>query len=340
MDFQELGLTLKQERERQGLTIEVVMDATKISRTNIVAMENGDRSTLPHPVYAKGFIKSYARYLGLDADELSMVVDREYQDEADGPEEHIYEVSPAAERAFQEGDSPEAKGRSLWPLLLILIVLVAGGVYLFISMNNGESPEKSTPQSTQQSAKEQDQPPLPEIEAEQQVSEKSDAPAEDAVVDAPEIASDDGVEGAPHAMDEDSGVDEALVQGGDTAAQPVPQDESEPVPESKPQGNEAVKPAEQEEQAVENKPQKQKYDHVVIIRATTDKGCWIGLWKGNETKMARDFVLKQGEPLRLMFNTPRRIRIGNVAGVTVTYNGQPYELDGGRTNIQTLKIGF
>ena len=56
------------------------MEATKISRTNIVAMEGGDRSALPLPVYAKGFVKSYARYLGLDADELCMVVDREFQD--------------------------------------------------------------------------------------------------------------------------------------------------------------------------------------------------------------------------------------------------------------------
>ena len=57
--------------------------------------------------------------------------------------------------------------------------------------------------------------------------------------------------------------------------------------------------------------------------------------------MARDFgVLKQGEPLRLMFNHARRIRIGNASGVTVSYNGQPYPLDLKRGNIQTLTFGL
>lgn len=39
MNFEELGLTLQREREKKGLSIEVVMEATKISRTNLVAME-------------------------------------------------------------------------------------------------------------------------------------------------------------------------------------------------------------------------------------------------------------------------------------------------------------
>lgn len=88
------------------------------------------------------------------------------------------------------------------------------------------------------------------------------------------------------------------------------------------------------------KIKKQQYDHVLIIRAISDKGCWIGVWRGNETAMARDFVLKQGEPLRLMFNNPRRIRIGNASGVSVTYNGKPYSLDAAKGNIQTLKFGM
>ncbi len=85
--------------------------------------------------------------------------------------------------------------------------------------------------------------------------------------------------------------------------------------------------------------EKQKYDHILIIRATTEKGCWVGVWKEGEAKMARDFVFKQGEPLRLMFNYARRIRIGNASGVVVSYNGKPYPLDLTHGNIQTLRFG-
>ncbi|QGY41249.1 DUF4115 domain-containing protein [Pseudodesulfovibrio cashew] len=337
MDFQELGEALRQEREKKGLSIEMVMDSTKISRTNIVAMENGDRSSLPHPVYAKGFVKSYARFLGLDAEELSMVVDREYQDEAGGPEEHIYEVSPAAEKAFQDKDFQEGKRRVRWPLLLILVLLLAGGGLFFFNLK-GKNADTPVPPALQEQTGEQ-----PALEAptgeELSAPESEAAPPADSEL-APQAddeaagqAADEAVEEVPEAKevsgDTAKATDEAGVAVTETAASA---DRAER--EAAEQG------AEIDEQPAEAMAEKQLYDHVVIIRAITEKGCWIGVWKGDESRMSRDFVLKQGEPLRLMFNSPRRIRIGNVAGVTVTYNGKPYKLEDNKTNIQTLQIGY
>ncbi|CCH47709.1 helix-turn-helix domain-containing protein [Pseudodesulfovibrio piezophilus] len=333
MNFEELGLTLKQERERKGLSIAVVMEATKISRTNIVAMESGDRGTLPHPVYAKGFVKSYARYLGLDADELSMIVDREYQDEADGPEEHIYEVSPAAERAFQDGDSLESKRKSVWPLILVAIFLIGVVVLLLMNFKGKDSDDDiaSVIQSEQAVSPEKTTMPAPEVEEDQNLQ--------------PIQELDEGTEGAE--------VGELVSQTQNEASQGKAQEQIPPVQEEAQSSLAEVETdATDVSKEVENtvvdsdemdsgiSHEKQKYDHILIIRATTNKGCWIGLWKGDETNMARDFVLKKGEPLRLMFNNPRRIRIGNAAGVTVLYNGKPYPLDNAKGNIQTLRFGM
>jgi len=315
MEFQELGQTLKQERERQGLSIEVVMESTKISRTNIVAIENGDRSSLPHPVYAKGFIKSYARFLGLDADELSMAVDREYQDEADGPEEQIYEVSPAAEKAFQVADSPEKTGRTIWPIFLVLLVLIVAGVLIFMNLKTDDSSVPEPEAQTQQQAPPAEILPPAPVEPEQSAVEV-EQPSEPSAAE----------EGAPAAEEAAASARETAEAAAEEAAPAVVEQQVEVVPAQQP--------------VAEEKPVKQKYDHVVIIRAVTEKGCWIGVWKGDETRMSRDFVLQQNEPLRLLFNNPRRIRIGNVAGVTVTYNGKPYKLDSNKSNIQTLKFGY
>ena len=316
MNFQELGLTLQRERETRGLTIEAVMEATKISRINLVALESGDRSTLPHPVYTKGFIKSYARLLGLDADELSMVVDREYQSEAAEMEEVSYDVSPAAEKAFQEMDAPVKRKRSAWPFIFVFSAIAVAVVLLVLNFNKGG--EKS------------DQTVEPAGVTEEQTStEQAAVPLE-----APVQESEDAVEAVP---DEESVSDME-------AQEPISETES-PPPSVKPDSDSAEQaPADAEavgEEAVAEEAQATgqdgvQYAHVLIIRATTDKGCWVGLWKGNESKMARDFVLKKGEPLRLMFNNPRRIRIGNVAGVEVTYNGAPYPLEDNKSNIQTL----
>lgn len=316
MNFQELGLTLQREREAKGLTIEAVMEATKISRINLVAIENGDRSSLPHPVYTKGFVKSYARLLGLDADELSMVVDREYLSEEKEVEEISYDVSPAAEKAFHEADAPAKCKRPIWPSILIAIAVVVAAVLIVLNLNKGgESPELTTEsaQVTEQQAapeEEVEHPVVPEPEAAPAVES---APAEE-VVPAEEVQEVEPEAVAPAPVEQQS-----------EAAQ------SEELPVFSP---ESAEPA---AQGTDNNDA--QYAHVLIIRATTNKGCWIGLWKGDEAKMARDFVLTKGEPLRLMFNNPRRIRIGNVAGVEVTYNGKPYPLEDNTSNIQTLVFG-
>ncbi len=336
MDFKELGQALKEEREKKGLSIEMVMEATKISRTNIVAMESGDRNTLPHPVYTKGFVKSYARHLGLDADELSMVVDREYQDESDGPEEQIYEVSAAAERAFQETDAPERKGKSKWPLILVLIFLVVIIVLLVMNLNSNKSEEPVKEAQTSSESVEKTEPPVSTVEEVAPVDE----PANDEQATSEDTATEEDVA----ATDETAQADPSIIEENTAEAKPEEEASVASKPEVKPESKPEPKPEaaiqkQPETKVVAAKPEKQKYDHLVVIRATSEKGCWIGLWKGDETKMYRDYVLKQGEPLRLMFNTLRRIRIGNVAGVTVTYNGKPYSMDGAQGNIQTLRFG-
>jgi len=321
MDFQELGQTLKQERERQGLSIGGVMESTKISRTNIVAIENGDRSSLPHPVYAKGFVKSYARFLGLDAEELSMVVDQEYVDQADGPEEQIYEVSPAAEKAFQDSDSPEKTSRPIWPIVLVLLVLVLAGVLIFMNLNGDDTKQSEPEAQTEQMQQPAEMVPPASFEEKQVAMEEEKPVEEPATPPQEDVAVSDGA------------AEEVVPQEEAAPEETVPLAPVVPVPQPE-------KPVEQSAPAVETQPEKQKYAHMLVIRAVTEKGCWVGVWRGNDTNMSRDFVLQEGEPLRLMFNNPRRIRIGNVAGVTVTYNGKPYKLDASTSNIQTLRFGY
>jgi cytoskeleton protein RodZ len=70
MDLRELGALLKAERERRGLSENDVIDKIKIGRACLTAIEDGDQDGLPHPVYAKGFVKNYAKLLDLDPEEV------------------------------------------------------------------------------------------------------------------------------------------------------------------------------------------------------------------------------------------------------------------------------
>lgn len=58
---------LKAIRECKGLTLKDIFKATRISVVNLEAIENNDLHLLPAPVYAKTFIKIYAKALGVDS---------------------------------------------------------------------------------------------------------------------------------------------------------------------------------------------------------------------------------------------------------------------------------
>jgi cytoskeleton protein RodZ len=66
----ELGQRLRQTRENLGLSLEDVEQATHIRRAFIQALEEDRYDDLPGTVYARGFIRNYARLLQLDAEEL------------------------------------------------------------------------------------------------------------------------------------------------------------------------------------------------------------------------------------------------------------------------------
>jgi cytoskeletal protein RodZ len=63
----DVGVLLKQERERKGIAIEVVHEATKIPLDALKAIEEGYKVRTLTAFYYKSFVKIYAQYLGLDA---------------------------------------------------------------------------------------------------------------------------------------------------------------------------------------------------------------------------------------------------------------------------------
>src|ERR1051325_4329808 len=64
------GEELRREREIRGISLKEIADATKISKRFLDAIERNDHRTLPAPVFTRGFVREYAKYLGLNADEM------------------------------------------------------------------------------------------------------------------------------------------------------------------------------------------------------------------------------------------------------------------------------
>jgi Helix-turn-helix domain len=64
----EIGNSLREARERQGLGYPEIELATKIRAKYIRALEEEDFTSLPGDAYIRGFLRTYAEYLGLDGD--------------------------------------------------------------------------------------------------------------------------------------------------------------------------------------------------------------------------------------------------------------------------------
>jgi curved DNA-binding protein CbpA len=79
-DFEFTGSALEEIREFLGLELGEISMRTKISTTNLSLMESENFAKLPPRVYLKGFVKEYAKYLGLDPVQVTEDYMNRYQE--------------------------------------------------------------------------------------------------------------------------------------------------------------------------------------------------------------------------------------------------------------------
>lgn len=66
----DIGATLRSARERRRLSLDQLSRVTKISTTALGALEHNELHKLPPPIFARGFVRAYAREVGLDVEEM------------------------------------------------------------------------------------------------------------------------------------------------------------------------------------------------------------------------------------------------------------------------------
>jgi transcriptional regulator with XRE-family HTH domain len=126
----ELGALLRAAREKKGLTLRDVQAELKIRQQYLRALEEGAWEEIPGETYARGFARSYGRFLGIDVDALLAP--------APEPRPVPTEAPKSGGRATRRRGRPMARrtrlrrpARLLWlivPLvLLVLLVLVLAG---------------------------------------------------------------------------------------------------------------------------------------------------------------------------------------------------------------------
>lgn len=112
----ELGSLLSRAREARGLTIEDAERDTRISRRYLQALEAEQFEVIPAPVYARGFLRSYSQYLGLDPQEALALFPR---DEEPSPYHAGATHQPPAQRGGQAPRGSEQRGPQQQPVATV-----------------------------------------------------------------------------------------------------------------------------------------------------------------------------------------------------------------------------
>jgi cytoskeleton protein RodZ len=121
----QLGERLRVAREQQGMSLSQAAIETRILQRYLVALEEGDYQNLPGDVYARGFIRSYARTLGLAEDELIEI----YRQER-GRTEPIKVVSPTSAPRIRNLSIPSFFG------VFFVVLMIVGLSYLVLNATN------------------------------------------------------------------------------------------------------------------------------------------------------------------------------------------------------------
>lgn len=122
-----IGSILKTARENQNKSIDDIVETTKITRSNIVAIESDSFDFCPGHAYTKAFIKIYAEELSLNPEELAVMYEKKMSGEDD---------------AEQGVDSSVGKGlKAFVANRKLLFVVVAGFLLLAVVLAANRGPK-------------------------------------------------------------------------------------------------------------------------------------------------------------------------------------------------------
>jgi cytoskeleton protein RodZ len=140
------GERLRREREMRGITLDEIAESTRISRRHLESLEKEDFDSLPGGIFNRGFVRSYARYLGIDEDQA-------VADYAAAAVEPHAETEGKFPLDVPKPDPELNPRRSTLPLILALVALVAVLAIFWArtrsrSAENQESASASVPGAT------------------------------------------------------------------------------------------------------------------------------------------------------------------------------------------------
>lgn len=309
-----VGEQLRFARERKGVSKKDVAVQLCLSEAYISALEEGNHSKLPAPAYVRGYIRSYGRFLGLSTD---LLIEKYGLG--------LSEQTVKADKVSEPSEKLNIKYRQLHPqkkvsLFNLFSVFMVGGIILssFFYWQTGDysgSPEtglgKISVESTNGYVVVEDfsevESGIPHVAVAQEFS----------VVDVPK---------STRPEDEIQPIVDSAES--DKTNEPIENVISETVHSAMPDG-------------VSDSISNSLVELVDSLTLRAKEQCWVKVTdsKGGMLHVA---LMKPGESKKLSGTAPFEVVLGNVKGVTLSFNGEEVNLDAYRhsqSRVAVVKLG-
>lgn len=145
-----LGKELKQERERKGITLQEIADATKINMRFLRALEDDRMDILPGKFFIRGIIRSYVNYIGLPE---KTILDTYF--DAGEIDEGTVKEEPKKPAAFEQQTTVF---RKLFKITILTIFILAIVIPLYFILRHNKPEPTPPPQLLQNEVIEKSNP--------------------------------------------------------------------------------------------------------------------------------------------------------------------------------------
>ena len=129
-----LGERFRAAREQRGLTLSEVAEHIRIRSVYLSAIEEEHWSAIGAPVYIRGFLRTYARYLGLDPEEAVAEFNKAAATEPGIPGSSPVRSSGPIISDYRE---PRSMAPLLWVSGVVALALVGFVIYLYLTPPHG-----------------------------------------------------------------------------------------------------------------------------------------------------------------------------------------------------------
>lgn len=154
-----LGEKLRAAREERGVSISEVAEQTRIAPMYIECIENDNYKPLPGGIFNKGFVKSYARFIGYDEQQAVQEYGRLASQSEGGQEDNLRSYRP-------EVLTDDRASQSTLPTIIfagIILALMTGGVLFLVNylQSQPSAPVASNDATPNQNSQSPDSNPAP-----------------------------------------------------------------------------------------------------------------------------------------------------------------------------------